>query len=46
MKDYMLTLLDIHETISAKVIIKKNIIFMLNISMNMPKCMCKDETQF
>jgi tRNA pseudouridine-54 N-methylase len=47
MKDRTLTLLDTKGNMIAKVAMKKNIIFLLNIEMDMPKCLnacVKDET--
>jgi hypothetical protein len=47
MKDYTLTLLDTKGNMIAKVAMKKNIIFLLNIEIDVPKCLnacVKDET--
>jgi hypothetical protein len=47
MKDRTLILLDTHESMVAKVTMKKNKKFLLNIEMDMPKCVktrVKDET--
>jgi len=46
MKDHTLTLLDTHETIIEKVIMIKNMMFLLNTEMNVHKCLktyVKDE---
>ena len=47
MKDHILTLLDTKEDMIAKVAMTKNIMFLLNIEMDVPKCLnacVKDET--
>ena len=41
MKDYTLTLLDIKGIMIAKVVMINNRMFLLNIKMNMFKCMCE-----
>jgi hypothetical protein len=46
-KDHTLTLLGIKGAMIEKVAIRKNIMFLLNIEMNVPKCLntcVKDET--
>ena len=48
MKDHILTLLDTKEDMIAKVAMTKNIMFLLNIEIDVPKCLnacVKDETQ-
>jgi len=44
MKDRILTLLDTKEDMIAKVAMIKNKMFLLNIEMDVPKCMCENET--
>jgi hypothetical protein len=47
MKDHTLTLLDTHKVMIANVTIIKNKMFLLNIEINVPKCLktcVKDET--
>jgi len=39
MKDHTLTLLDTYETMIAKVTMTKNKMFLLNIEIDVPKCL-------